>query len=179
MPQWPAQPAQLCCTPLPPRLRRQSTRESASAHCVVSAPPICSYSCSSSRRGALTISGRGGLPAAAMPQWSAQTPLLCCTPLPPRGAGLEVNDVNHRKLARALTARSTSEAVGPEPRQRPSSDLRRSPAPANGRPSRASRLLASEYTPRGDILALQPVHRCQDVARIRRWSAAEASILYV
>ena len=30
-----------------------------------------------------------------------------------------------------------------------------------------------------DILALQSVHRCQDVARIRRWSAAEASILYV
>ena len=44
---------------------------------------------------------------------------------------------------------------------------------------RAARLLASEYTPRGDILAIQPVHRCQDVARIRRWSAAEASILYV
>ena len=47
------------------------------------------------------------------------------------------------------------------------------------RPSRATRLLASESTPQGDILALQPVHRCQDVARIRRWSAAEASILYV
>ena len=39
--------------------------------------------------------------------------------------------------------------------------------------------LDRQYTPRGDILALQPVHRCQDVARIRRWSAAEASILYV
>ena len=79
-------------------------------------------------------------------------------------------------LGRLLAA---SQSVGPERRQRPSSELRGSPAPAYSRPSRAARLLASESTPRGDILALQPVHRCQDLARIRRWSAAEATILYV
>ena len=78
-----------------------------------------------------------------------------------------------RLLARA------NQSLGPERRQRPSSELRGSPAPAYSRPSRAARLLASESTPRGDILALQPVHRCQDLARIRRWSAAEATILYV
>ena len=86
------------------------------------------------------------------------------------------NDVNHRKLARALAARSTSEGVGPERRQRPSSDLRRSPAPAKDRPSRATRLLASESTPRGDILALQPVHRSRWTA-CRRGSAAPPCIL--
>ena len=86
------------------------------------------------------------------------------------------NDVNHRKLARALAARSTSEAVGPERRQRPSSDLRRSPAPAKDRPSRATRLLASESTPRGDILALQPVHRSRWTA-CRRGSAAPPTMV--
>ena len=92
------------------------------------------------------------------------------------------NDVDHRKLGRARTAPSTSQSVGRQLRQRPWSELRGSPAPANNRPSRASRLLASESTPRGDILALQPVHRCQDLARTRRRSASEASIcsrLYV
>ena len=86
------------------------------------------------------------------------------------------NDVNHRKLARALAARSTSEGVGPERRQRPSSDLRRSPAPAKDRPSRATRLLASESTPRGDILALQPVHRSRWTA-CRRGSAAPPTMV--
>ena len=86
------------------------------------------------------------------------------------------NDVNHRKLARALAARSTSEEVGPERRQRPSSDLRRSPAPAKDRPSRATRLLASESTPRGDILALQPVHRSRWTA-CRRGSAAPPTMV--
>ena len=86
------------------------------------------------------------------------------------------NDVNHRRLSRALAARSTSEAVGPERRQRPSSDLRRSPAPAKDRPSRATRLLASESTPRGDILALQPVHRSRWTA-CRRGSAAPPTMV--
>jgi len=86
------------------------------------------------------------------------------------------NDVNHRKLARALAARSMSEGVGPERRQRPSSDLRRSPAPAKDRPSRATRLLASESTPRGDILALQPVHRSRWTA-CRRGSAAPPTMV--
>ena len=86
------------------------------------------------------------------------------------------NDVNHRKLSRALAARSTSEGVGPERRQRPSSDLRRSPAPAKDRPSRATRLLASESTPRGDILALQPVHRSRWTA-CRRGSAAPPTMV--
>ena len=78
--------------------------------------------------------------------------------------------------SRALAARSTSEAVGPERRQRPSSDLRRSPAPAKDRPSRATRLLASESTPRGDILALQPVHRSRWTA-CRRGSAAPPTMV--
>ena len=86
------------------------------------------------------------------------------------------NDVNHRRLSRDLAARSTSEAVGPERRQRPSSDLRRSPAPAKDRPSRATRLLASESTPRGDILALQPVHRSRWTA-CRRGSAAPPTMV--
>ena len=86
------------------------------------------------------------------------------------------NDVNHRRLSRALAARSTSEAVGPERRQRPSSDLRRSPAPAKDRPSRATRLLASESTPRGDSLALQPVHRSRWTA-CRRGSAAPPTMV--
>ena len=86
------------------------------------------------------------------------------------------NDVNHRKLSRARTAPGTSEGVGPERRQRPSSDLRRSPAPAKDRPSRATRLLASESTPRGDILALQPVHRSRWTA-CRRGSAAPPTMV--
>ena len=86
------------------------------------------------------------------------------------------NDVNHQKLARALAARSTSKAVGPERRQRPSSDLRRSPAPAKDRPSRATRLLASESTPRGESLALQPVHRSRWTA-CRRGSAAPPTMV--
>ena len=65
---------------------------------------------------------------------------------------------------------------GSECRQRPSSDLRRSPAPANGRPSRATRLLASESTPRGDILALESVHRSRWVA-CRRGSAAPPTMV--
>ena len=69
-----------------------------------------------------------------------------------------------------------SEGVGPERRQRPSSDLRRSPAPAKDRPSRATRLLASESTPRGDILALQPVHRSRWTA-CRRGSAAPPTMV--
>ena len=96
--------------------------------------------------------------------------------------GRGLNDVNHRKLSPARAARGTSEWVAREHRQRPSSDLHRALDPANGRPSRASMLLTSVSPPRGDILALQPVHRCQDLARIRRWGAAEASIcsrLYV
>ena len=59
---------------------------------------------------------------------------------------------------------------------RPSSDLRRSPAPAKDRPSRATRLLASESTPRGDILALQPVHRSRWTA-CRRGSAAPPTMV--
>ena len=86
------------------------------------------------------------------------------------------HDVNHRKLSRARTAPGTSEGVGPERRQRPSSDLRRSPAPAKDRPSRATRLLASESTPRGDILALQPVHRSRWTA-CRRGSAAPPTMV--
>ena len=54
--------------------------------------------------------------------------------------------------------------------------LRGSPAPANGRPSRAARLLASESTPRGDILALQPVHRSRWTA-CRRGSAAPPTMV--
>ena len=92
-------------------------------------------------------------------------------------AGRGSNDVNHRRLSRALAARSTSEAVGPERRQRPSSDLRRSPAPAKDRPSRATRLLASESTPQGDILALQPVHRSRWTA-CRRGSAAPPTMVF-
>ena len=60
--------------------------------------------------------------------------------------------------------------------ERPSSDLRRSPAPAKDRPSRATRLLASESTPRGDILALQPVHRSRWTA-CRRGSAAPPTMV--
>ena len=41
------------------------------------------------------------------------------------------NDVNHQKLSRARTARLSSQLVGHEPSQRPSSELRGSPAPAH------------------------------------------------
>ena len=44
------------------------------------------------------------------------------------------------------------------------------------RPSRATRLLASESTPRGDILALQPVHRSRWTA-CRRGSAAPPTMV--
>ena len=53
-----------------------------------------------------------------------------------------LNHADHRKLARARTADRTSQEVGRQRGQRRSSRLRRSLAAANGRASRAMRLLA-------------------------------------